>query len=471
MNRNLKAGFFYTISSFLSSGINIILLPIFSRIMSTSDFGRYNNFTSWYSILLVFGTLNLSSTLIRARFDFDKSELDDYYGSLVLLGNFASVITFFITYFLNVLFPSVFDLKGIHIIIMFFSMFFSPSISIYQTVQRIKLEYKKSISISLIQAFFTLVLSLFCVISFSDKLTGRILGGQLPIIVIGCILFVGFIKKINKFNKDYWKYAIKICLPYIPHSLSMNLLGSLDKIMITNMINSSATAMYSISTSCGSIVSIIITSVNMAYSPWLGENLHLNNHKTIRKFSYIYIFLFFLVCMFTIIFCPEIIYIIAGERYFDSVSILPIIILGVFCQFCYTMYVNVEQYEKKTVGMAIATILATGVNAILNYLLIPLFGYKAAAYTTFLSYLFLLLAHYYMVKQMGFKNIYNIKYMLLLIVFLTCFAILLIYYVYRFQIIRYIIAIILLLLLIYIAYITKKKTKENNNESITNSEF
>ncbi len=52
---------------------------------------------------------------------------------------------------------------------------------------------------------------------------------------------------------------------------------------------------------------------------------------------------------------------------------MPPLTLGCVWQFFYTLYVNVEQFEKKTVGMAMTTMAVT-VNGVLNYLLVLKLG-------------------------------------------------------------------------------------------------
>ena len=65
----LKSGVWYTIANFLTSSIGLITTPIFTRILTKSDFGAYNNYTSWLSIFSILLTLNLGATFISARFE------------------------------------------------------------------------------------------------------------------------------------------------------------------------------------------------------------------------------------------------------------------------------------------------------------------------------------------------------------------------------------------------------------------
>jgi len=90
----------------------------------------------------------------------------------------------------------------------------------------------------------------------------------------------------------------------------------------------------------------------------------------------------------------------------------------------YTMYVNVEQFKKKTIGMAIGSVTAAIINYVLNAILIPLYGYYAASYTTLIGFIWLVVVHVYLVHKMGYKDLYNEKFIftaLALMIFVTVF--------------------------------------------------
>ena len=77
----LKAGAWYVISSISVKAVSIITTPIFTRLMTTKEYGYVATFTTWYSLLSVFCTLNLSYSIGRAKLDFpdklDKSKKQD----------------------------------------------------------------------------------------------------------------------------------------------------------------------------------------------------------------------------------------------------------------------------------------------------------------------------------------------------------------------------------------------------------
>ena len=346
----LKSGLWYTISNFLLKSIGIITIPIFTRLLTKQDFGLYNNYTSWMSVLTILVTLNLGASFISARFDFED-KFDEYIFSVLALSTVSSVIW---TVLLNVFsdfFVSALGVEQVYINCMMVHFIFSPAIDMFQAKERFFYGYKKTVFISWISAVGTSVLSILLVIVLPDKLSGRIFGGVIPTIVIGGILYASMAIKGKNIRVKYWKYALPICLPYIPHLLSLTVLNSADRIMITNICGPEDSALYSLAYMCGSVITVLVTSLNSAFSPWLGEKLNENRLDKIREVSKYYITLFLALAVGLMLLSPEIILILGGSSYMEAKYVMPPVMCGCVCQFLYTMFVNIEQYKKKTLGV------------------------------------------------------------------------------------------------------------------------
>ncbi len=63
----LKSGIWYIIANFLTAASSFLTTPIFTRLMTQEQYGMYNNFTSWQSILAILCTFNVAASLISAR--------------------------------------------------------------------------------------------------------------------------------------------------------------------------------------------------------------------------------------------------------------------------------------------------------------------------------------------------------------------------------------------------------------------
>lgn len=451
----LKSGVWYTVSSFFSKSIVFLSTPVFTRLLTKKEFGAFNNYLSWVALLMIFVTLNLDSTLISARFDF-KEKFDSYILSVLFLSSLSGMLWITVININRVFFQRLFDLPITYINIMLVYLIFYPATTLFQAREQYFFEYKKNIATSMFISVCTTLLSVVLVYCLSDRLLGRILGAIIPTVIVGFLFFIYFIRKGEKINLSYWKYALPIALPYIPHLLSMTVLNSVDKVMINRFCGAEETALYSLAYTCGTLMVVLLTSVNNAFAPWLGEKLDGGEFNEIRKVSYLYISLFFSVAIGIMLVSPEILYILGGKSYMESVYVLAPVAMGCCCQFLYTMFVNVEQFKRKTIGMAIGSICAAVLNFVLNMIFIPKFGYLAAAYTTLVGYLFLVIIHMYLVKRLGLQKVYSYKFITLIILFGMIFMVI-ITVLYSHKIIRY--SVLFIYILILLLLIIKYKNK------------
>ena len=246
-----------------------------------------------------------------------------------------------------------------------------------------------------------------------NKLYARILGAYGPLIVISFIFYCKYIFKKDKFKAVYAKYAMKICIPYIPHSLAVTILSSTDRIMINYFQSTKEVAYYSIAYTCGIAMSIFATSLNNAFAPWLGEKINSNSVKGVNNVCRKYIAVFLVPLFFVSIISPEILLVLGGQKYLAAKYVIPPVIISCYIQFIYSLFVDVEQFAKRTAGMAVISVIAAVINIGLNIWFLPGYGYMAASYTTLISYICLMLMHYITICRIGYKDLYDIKFILL----------------------------------------------------------
>ena len=410
----LKSGFWYVFANFLVRGISIITTPIFSRLLTHDEVGSYSNFHSWVTIAVIVVTMRMESSMISAKFDY-KDRLGQYNRSMITLtgvitGIWALVVNAFPSFFTD-----RFGFSQFYINLMLIYCFFHAIINIFQINERYAFRYKRSVFIAILTAVSTAVFSVLLVLVMKDRLTGRVIGGIFPVAVIGLVLFCIFFKRDRSVDPSSWAYTLKISLPYIPHLLSLQVLNSVDRIMITRICGAADNALYTIAYSCGHIVTLLMTAMNRAYSPWLGDKLNEGAKGEIRKVTNYYISLFCVLAVGMMLLAPELLLVMGGRSYLEARYVMPPVAMGCVCQFIYTLYVNVEQFKKKTIGMAIASVSAALLNYGLNAYFIPIYGYNAAAYTTLAGYLFLLTFHMLLVRRMKLGDVFDNRYVLLIV--------------------------------------------------------
>ena len=82
----VKASFWFLVCSFFQKGISFITTPIFTRILTTGEYGEYNVFNSWLQIITPIVSLNLSSGVYAQGIVKFEDERDQFTSSLQGLG-------------------------------------------------------------------------------------------------------------------------------------------------------------------------------------------------------------------------------------------------------------------------------------------------------------------------------------------------------------------------------------------------
>ena len=247
--------------------------------------------------------------------------------------------------------------------------------------------------------------------------------------IVGALIYAFILRKNQKlFNKEYWKYALKLDIPLIPHYLSMTVLGSSDRIMINSLCGKAFTALYSVPYNASMVMQIVTSSINSSFIPWTYQKCKDKEYRKLNEFSSILLILIMAITLIPSLFAPELVWLLGSSKYSDSMWVVPPVSCSVFFMFLYSLFSNIELYYEKSKNIMIASTGAAIGNVILNYTFIGLFGYIAAAYTTLACYIFLSASHYcFMMKICREKNItepiYNMKLIVTLSIFLVIYSV------------------------------------------------
>lgn len=404
----IRAGIWYTMSSFMTKGISFLSTPVFTRLLSSSDYGEFSNFVAWAGIIVIVATMDMHATVNRARYDYEN--LDGYLSSVAVCGTVVTTVLWGIVQLFPAFFTRFFSMEMPYINILFITTMVSPALTLLQAKNRINYRYKTYVALSFGSALLATGVSLILVLLMENQLAGRIIGHYGTVFVIDLCVYIYILYKGRQVRWDQCRYALLICIPMIPHLLSKYILNQSDRIMIKQFCGASDTAFYSLAYSCAMIPIMLGTATNVAWSPWSSEQIYKSRFETVRKASYYYILGFYLIVLAMFLLGPEVIFIMGGKKYASALYVMPPVVMGAAFQFLYNLYVALEQFAKKTVGMAFGTAAAAMINIVLNFILIPRYGYIAAAYTTLFGYMCLLIIHFFLARRTGYVQAYDTKF-------------------------------------------------------------
>lgn len=443
----IKAGIAYTIGNMLVKGIPFITLPIFTRILTTADFGLYNTYLSYENIISILLGLGLYGTIRIARYQYEDS-FEEYISTLYSFQSIFCLILYPIVFIIfKVMNPDTwFDDRLL--IILLCNCFCTIIYNVASAKYAILGDVKNNLILSFILTIFNICLSLLlCLTVFStERYFGRILGTFLGAAIITILILFSQLKANNKLlDIKKLKFALKMGIPLIPHMLSLTILSQCDKIMIQSIVGNSEAGIYSFAVNIISILTVLVTSIDNAWAPWFYGKLRNREYKEVSKInSYMVLAFGIMTCLFMLV-SPDIIKIMSDSSYWNSIySLIPLTLSTMF-NFAYLIPVNLEYFHKKTIYVSISTLITAVLNIILNFFFISFMGYIGAAYATCISKLVLFVMHCLVINKLQKERVANIKMIIVSFILTIIVGVFVLNYVDNY-LFRYIVFILLFII-------------------------
>lgn len=402
------AGFCYLIGNIFNKGIAFLTIPIFTRLMTTAEYGIVNSFMSLSTVLVCIVGLSLGQSIRSASIDF-KDELDSYISSIYTL----SFVDFLLTAVIVCICLNLYSFKGLGLYMILGCVWYSYMrfiVSVYDIKYMMKMEYVKRTVLLVFPNLCIAVLAVLCLIQLQNN---RYIGEIGAYIAVYSILGIGYLvfsmtKGRVFYNKVYWKYALRYSLPLLAHSISIVLLANSDQLMITAFKGTSETGIYGLIYSISLIPQAFFISIENVWIPWFTKKMEAGDKAAVQSAVKPYIYTALIVTGSIIMFSPEILCVMAPQEYWHGKALIPIIMMASFMTCLYSISVDTEYYYRKTKVIALNTIVAAGINFILNLLLIPTYGGYGAACATLISYMLLLILHIFYVKKLD-SSLFSIR--------------------------------------------------------------
>lgn len=396
----VKASFWFLICSFLQKGIAFITTPIFTRIMNTAEYGQYSVFASWQGIFTVFVSLNLWAGVYTRGLVKYEDERPQFVSSFQGLCLTLTLLWTGIYLLFRDFWNGITGLTTVQMLAMLIMIWLSGVFNFWSAEQRVDFKYQKLVVLTLMVSVMNPILGMILMHFAEDKVTARILGIILVEVIAYTGLFVVQMQRGKKFfYKRFWKYALAFNIPLIPHYLSMTVLNSADRIMISNMVGDNEAGIYNLAYQVSMVMTMFNTALMQTIEPWLYKKIKENRIKDMAKVAYPTFVAIAVLNILLIAFAPEIIALFAPVEYIDAIWVIPPIAMSAYFMFAYTFFAVFEFYFSKTKFISVATMVGAVLNVILNYILIDKFGYIAAGYTTLLCYIIYAICHYICMKK------------------------------------------------------------------------
>ncbi len=449
-----KATLWFVFCSTLQKCISLITTPIFTRLMTTEQYGQFGVYNSWLQIFTIITTFRLNYSVFNKGMSKYREDRDAYTSTMQTLTFVITLISLMIYLVFREPINNLIELPTFVMIAMFIELLVFPAVEFWTIRKRYEYIYKPVVFRTLLMTVLNAVVGVAAVLLADEKGYARILSCIAVNFAFGMALFVYNLHKGKKmFVWEYAKFALLFNLPLIPHYFSQYMLDQFDRIMIQKLVGVAEAGIYTVAYNAGLMMKIVTQSLNNALVPWQYGKLEKKDLKSIdTNMFFIYIVIGVISFLFSLC-APEIMRIFADERYYGAVYVIPPIALSMFFMFMYNTFGNVEFFFEKKKFTMYVSIGCAAIKVLLNFICIKAFGYIAAAYTTLFCYILFAAAHYiYMTvsvrKELNTKNVFDTKRIVFISVALV-FLGLIVVLLYDMFIIRYLILLICMILAVW----------------------
>ena len=421
----LKVSVADAVCSILQKCLSFITLPLFTRILTKEQYGQYTVYSSWSGIFSIILTLNLAyGSFSTAMVKFEKKR-DEYISSIQGICILLSVIFMAVYLPFRNLFNKWLELPTYLVILLVAEILCTTAFLLWSGKKRFEFKYKSVVALTLINSFVSPVVAVILVSMTEQKGYARIFGYAITTIIIsGSIFLLNWIRGKKLFQEEFWKYALGFNIPLLAYYFSQVIFNQSDRIMISHICGIDKAAMYGVAYNLAMILNFVLNAINNTYIPWLYGKIKDNKTVENRKVASGIAVLMAVLLIGVIWFAPEIIEIMAGKGYNEAKWVVAPVAMSLLLLFYSQLFINVEFYYEEKKSLVYASIGSMIINVVLNYLLIPYFGFIAAGYTTWISYILFAFSNYIAMKKIFLKkgiqnDLYDYKSLVIIIIIFT----------------------------------------------------
>ncbi|MDD2797208.1 MAG: polysaccharide biosynthesis C-terminal domain-containing protein [Bacteroidales bacterium] len=451
MKKLAKETAIYGLSSIVGKFLNWGLVPIYTRVLAnTGEYGVVTNLYSWTAFLLVMLTYGMETGFFRFA---NKPE---YEAKTVYSTTISSIgITSLLFVILGLFFaPQVSSTLGFGVKPEYITMLvIIVAMDAFSAIPFAYLRYKnrplRFASIKMIFIFVNIATNLFFLIlcPYLHKIhpewiswfyrpdygVGYILVANL---ISTSVMMLGLIPEMIGFrDKIDWqilRQMLKYSLPLLVLGIAGIISQTVDKMLFPFLIPDKANAMaqlgiYGANFKIAVVMVMFTQAFRFAYEPFVFAKNKGENNKKVYADAMKYFVIITLLIFLGIMFYMDFIKYIIDPSYFAGLNVVPIVMLG---QLFFGIYFNLSIWYKlidQTKWGAYFSIIVCTLTVVLNFALVPRFGYIGCAWASLISNFAITLMSYFM-GQRKFKINYELSriftYFLLTIILYAAYLIL-----------------------------------------------
>ncbi len=393
----LKNSIIYYISGLLSKGISFFLLPVYTSLLTTSDYGVLELLSIVSTLAIIIFTFQINQGVARFYNELINQKHVQMYTSTVAIFSLSSFGTFFLIGILFVQQISLFldlPLKETYLALLSITLNALFYLSQNQLTWKIK-PFQEMVS-SLVYNISTIGFTILLLVVYKKGVEGILIAQSIGA-VLGIATGVIFTRKDFTFffSVKLLKKLFQFSLPLIPSALSAFLFLFTDRICIKEILGMEDLGVFTVGNKIASILTLASLGASSALSPLIYK--HYKEIETPDKIAFLFrIFNVLTISLmaFLSLFAKELLTILTPTSYHSAHVIIPFLTFVLFLG-TLTLFFPGLALSKKTTMISIITVISGTLNLVFNLLLVKEYGIVASSAVSAGSYLINFMLIYY----------------------------------------------------------------------------
>lgn len=383
----VKNSFLFAIGSIGSKTISFFMLPLYTRYLSTSDYGQIDVFQTTITLLIPIVTLQALEAVFRFSVDIKDK---DTASKVITNGIFLSIIGVFITLLLFPIFNSIKPFSS-YTYLFYLIMFLTAIEGVIRQFVRGMDKINLYVCVDIAHTVSFVIFNIIFLIKLRLGINGYFISIVLAYFVSTCLLiiFSNIFQYIafRAFNKSFLKTMLLYSIPLIPNGLMWWIINVSDRYMLTYFLGFDATGLYSVSSKFPSMITMINSIFFMAWQLSAMKEYGKTGYSQFygNIFSVLSTFLFIIIA-FILLMLKPFMNILVAEAFFESWKYVPFLLVGAIFHAFSSFFGTNYTASKKTIGAFTTTVVGAVINILINLILIPKWGIQAAAFSTMMAY-------------------------------------------------------------------------------------
>lgn len=397
-----RHGSIYGIANFLDRAVSFIMIPVYTRFLTPSDYGVLELIYMTSNVILMVVGLGIQSAVSRFYFDYEDQDKRHQVISTAFIGygGIALIATLALLPFSNLMADKILDSIELthYFVVALITLGVGMVIPIGSSYLRVRLQSIELTIFTFSKLIVTVGLNIYFLVYAGWGVYGILVATLIAQAVFSVIMSVYVLRRTGvHFDLKILKDMVKFGLPLIPSSISAYIVHASDRYFIKEYASMSMTGLYSLSYKLGMLVSQFVTSPFIqVWNPRRMENFNRGDAEYIysRIFTYFVTFSVFIGLQISVL-AKEAIHLMTTEAYWDAYKVVPIIVMSsIVFSFHYHFQVGILM-KKATKYIAVINISNGILNLILNVILIKAYDVWGAAYATLICFIYKAFATFY----------------------------------------------------------------------------